>query len=372
MNSRPLTREVIAAPECARALSLPEWEQLIVEARVSGLLAKLHHLLLTRGHAGAVPERVMVHLESARRIADEQHVALALELTQLRSILAAIDCPLVLLKGCAYVRCKLDAGGGRLFSDIDILVPREHMASVESALMLKGWVSAHRDAYDQRYYRQWMHEIPPMQHIRRATTLDIHHAITPLTSRIRADSGLMLASAQRIADGEPWFALDRHDMVLHSATHLFLESELDKGLRDLADLFSLLTEFCADDPQFLSRLVSRAQAVGLERPLFYALRYLERYFDYRPDVLALSALRDAGPAAWQLKVLDMAFGSVFHPYSRTASAAFKPLAAFILFVRGHWLRMPLHLLVWHLGRKALMKKPKKKDNDDQDQTDNMP
>jgi hypothetical protein len=372
MSSPALICEVIATPERARALSLPQWEQLVVEARGSGLLAKLHHLLLTRGHTCAVPERVMVHLESARRIADEQHVALALELTQLRSILAATDCPLVLLKGCAYVRCKLDAGGGRLFSDIDILVPREHLASVESALMLTGWVSVHRDAYDQRYYRQWMHEIPPMQHIRRATTLDIHHAITPLTSRINADSGLMLSSAQRIDAGEPWFALDRQDMVLHSATHLFLESELDKGLRDLADLFSLLTEFGTDDPHFVPQLVARARAVRLERPLFYALRYLERHFDYRPDPVALSALRDEAPAAWQLKVLDAAFDSVFRPYSRVDSNRFKPLAAFILFVRGHWLRMPLHLLVWHLGRKALMTKPKKKDNDVQDQTDDMP
>jgi hypothetical protein len=29
--------------------------------------------------------------------------------------------------------------------------------------MLAGWAATHHDAYDQRYYRQWMHELPPMQ-----------------------------------------------------------------------------------------------------------------------------------------------------------------------------------------------------------------
>jgi len=57
-------------------------------------------------------------------------------------------------------------------------------------LMLEGWVSGHRSAYDQRYYRKWMHEIPPMTHIRRQTVLDLHHNILPETARLRtrADS----------------------------------------------------------------------------------------------------------------------------------------------------------------------------------------
>jgi hypothetical protein len=31
----------------------------------------------------------------------------------------------------------------------------------------------------------------------------------------------------------------------------------------------------------------------------------------------------------------------------------EPLARALLFLRGHWLRMPAHLLAYHLGHKAL-------------------
>ena len=55
--------------------------------------------------------------------------------------------------------------------------------AAEAALMLDGWASGHRSAYDQRYYRTWMHELPPMQHIQRGTVLDVHHAIAPLMPR---------------------------------------------------------------------------------------------------------------------------------------------------------------------------------------------
>jgi hypothetical protein len=66
-----------------------------------------------------------------------------------------------------------------MFSDVDVLVPRDRLADVEAALMLAGWASTNPSEYDQHYYRRWMHELPPLQHIRRQTVLDVHHAILP-------------------------------------------------------------------------------------------------------------------------------------------------------------------------------------------------
>ena len=65
-------------------------------------------------------------------------------------------------------------------------------------------------------------------------------------------------------------------MVLHSAAHLFQDGELNGGLRDLVDLDSLLRHFGSDE-NFWGGLVSRAQTMDLERPLYYALRYCEQW-----------------------------------------------------------------------------------------------
>ena len=70
---------------------------------------------------------------------------------------------------------------------------------VEGALMLHGWSTTHHDAYDQRYYRKWMHELPPLKHNTRGTVLDVHHAILPVTARLKPDSRKLLAASRPIA-----------------------------------------------------------------------------------------------------------------------------------------------------------------------------
>ncbi|WP_018411893.1 nucleotidyltransferase domain-containing protein [Methyloversatilis thermotolerans] len=364
----PLLCQALADPGRTPGYSPRQWEALVIEGRVSGLLAKLHFVLEDAGRLDDVPDGPRMHLDSARLLADEQHIALNHELTQLGQLLRPLGCPLVLLKGAAYVRTGMKAAGGRRFSDIDILVPKDRLSEVEALLMRHGWVSGHRDAYDQRYYRQWMHEIPPMQHIRRGTTLDIHHAITPSTSRIRADSLRMLADASPATAGDAWYALAPLDRVLHSATHLFLESEFHNGLRDLADLHTLLGELHATTPDFMNALHARAAETGLRRPLHYALRYVRAFFGAQALPFGADLARDA-PPAWIGHLMDACFRQAFTPYSPLRpSSAWREPGLFALYVRGHWLRMPAHLLAYHLTRKAIMTRlEKSRDNRNSDQ-----
>lgn len=353
-RTAPLVCRAIENPALVPHLSPDELEQLLVEGRATDLLAKVHHRILRAGLTDAVPQRFLRHSESAWLIAQAQHEALSHELHQLAGTLAPLGVTPVLLKGAAYVKLGLQAAGGRTFSDIDLLVPRQALPPVESALMLAGWVSASRDAYDQRYYREWMHEIPPMQHIRRATMLDLHHAITPSTSRIRADSDRMLSESRATGNDTAWATLCPCDLVLHSATHLFLESEPVRGLRDLVDLRDLLVEFIDGDQDFIPGLIARARETGLTRPLFYAFRYLDRLLGYIPACEAAARTRDWGPGAPTLAIIDACMFRMLKPAVRPHLDAGHGLAAFCIYVRGHWLRMPLHLLLPHLLRKALM------------------
>src|SRR5258706_9448987 len=117
-----------------------------------------------------------------------------------------------------------------------------------------------------------MHELPPMRHIIRQTVIDVHHAILPETARLKPDSAKLRAAAVPLEGKQGLFVFSPADMVLHSATHLFHDGELENGLRDLFDLDSLLREF-SQRVGFWELLIARSAELYLKRPLYYALRY---------------------------------------------------------------------------------------------------
>ena len=161
---------------------------------------------------------------------------------------------------------------GRLFADIDILVPKAALARTESTLMLHGWISSHHSAYDQRYYRRWMHELPPMTHIRRKSQLDVHHNLLPETARLRTHPDRVIAASQPIPGFQSLCVPSLEDLVLHSATHLFHEGEWGHGLRDLVDLDALLRHGMSRT-NWWDDLLRRGRDLGLTGPLGLALRY---------------------------------------------------------------------------------------------------
>jgi hypothetical protein len=248
----------------------------------------------------------------------------------------------------------LPAAKGRLFSDLDILVPKSALPAVESALMLHGWATTHHNAYDQRYYRKWMHELPPFQHIKRETVLDVHHNILPETARLKPKAELLLAAAVPAADAPDLLVLCPEDMVLHSMTHLFHNEELSHGLRDLSDIDLLLRHF-GRAASFWPRLLERAEQLDLRRPLYYGLRYSEQLFGTPVAAAMETAAAWAPPPPLRLLMDGLWQRALRTPHS-SAGDGYVPLARFMLYVRAHWLRMPPHLLAYHLTVKALRRK----------------
>ncbi|EHR72014.1 hypothetical protein BurJ1DRAFT_3199 [Burkholderiales bacterium JOSHI_001] len=329
------------------------WDLLIRQARRANLLGTLAHRLPSHT---VVPVPARHHLDSARLLATRQHAAMRWEVECIARALAPTGVKLLLLKGAAYVMTGLPAAEGRLFGDVDIIVPKARLADVESALLMNGWSGGNPSAYDQRYYREWMHEIPPMQHLRRGSVIDVHHAILPETARIRADSSAMIDAAVPVPGHPGLFTFAPMDMVLHSATHLFHEGEFDNGLRDLFDLDSLLRHF-ARDPRFWTDLPLRARHLGLQRPLHHALRYAAQLLGTPVPPACLAATAADGPGPLTQWLLDACFNRAFRPLHASCDDGFSALARQLLYVRSHWLRMPLPMLLVHLTRKALVREP---------------
>jgi hypothetical protein len=353
-----LLLQTLRDPQRVSRLSPAEWDLLIRQARAAGLLGRLAAQIEQHGLAAQVPAAVRRHLTAVLSIADKQRSAVLWEVEHLSRALRKVDARILLLKGAAYAAAGLAPAAGRTFSDIDIMAPKAMLPEVEKHLMLTGWVSAKLDDYDQRYYRQWMHELPPMVHLFRATNLDLHHNILPETARIRTRPDLILAAAQALPGTSNIFIPCPYDQVLHSATHLYHEGEWEHGLRDLSDLDCLLRAY-AGLPNFWEGLLARAEELNLAGPLGHALSHTCTLLDTPvPDSVKLAMVRHTSPL--RRRMMDSIFVNGLASAHISLRQPLTGFAEFLLFVRSHWLRMPMHLLIPHLLHKAFTRNENEK------------
>ncbi|MEZ5529308.1 MAG: nucleotidyltransferase family protein [Porticoccaceae bacterium] len=341
-------------PKVASSLfTAKDWELLLRQARRTNLLSRIAFLIDKSKLIDQVPEPLGHQLNGATIIADSNLQSVHREVSKIYAALSEIKSPFVLLKGAAYVASRKNTAHGRLFSDVDIMVKKELLGVSEKALYRHGWITSKIDPYDQKYYRKWMHELPPMRNLKRRSELDVHHTIIPPTARLKPDVQKIWGASEPVPDYPGLFVLSPCDMVLHSATHLFHEGEFHQGLRDLSDLDSLLREHSDNDPDFWQRLPERAKELNLSRPLYYGLRYCRILFDTPiPDQCYQEISVAGAPSRLGILAMDWLLMKAMTPTCIHHPNRFVGIPNFILYVRSHYLRMPPNLLIPHLIRKA--------------------
>lgn len=344
---------ILSGESTVSSLDAAESSLMLAEARACGVLGRLAYAAqTTETEFFSLPERLKSSLQAARIQAEGFQTDVWRELAHIKEALSELQTPVIVLKGASYVLQGLPAANGRMFSDIDILVEKSLVPSAEAALMKSGWSTGKLNAYDHRYYREWSHEIPPMTHLRRGTSIDLHHSLVMPTCRIRVDSHRMVADAiPAIArDGvapsgsnEFWWRLCDEDMILHAASHLILNSEFDRGLRDLWDIDLLYRHFSTTTVNFPNRLLIRAGQLGLDEILGQALR-LSRTIFRTPCLPSLH-----GPDSGFFTSVLARAATTRHPETRPRGQA---LADWALMLREMYLRLPNQLLLIHLLHKA--------------------
>ncbi|MDE1925713.1 MAG: nucleotidyltransferase family protein [Burkholderiales bacterium] len=336
-------------------LSPAQWESLLSQARCARLAPRLALLCVERGWIDAVPARPRVHLDNALAQGRRQHDQTLWEARCIRDALAQLPGPVVLLKGAAYVVARLQAGRGRLFTDVDVMVPAAQLRVAEAALFAAGWYAAPLDPYDERYYRDWMHEVPPMQHVERGTALDLHHTITPPTSRFAVDAARLFERARALEASPGLWVLAPEDMVLHGVVHLLQDGDYSAGLRDLLDFDALTREFGAD-PAFWPRLVERALELGLQATLYHAVAQARRLLATPVPAAAAAALEAQRPGRLRRATMAALLRAALRPDHPDCDTPLTPAVRWLLYVRSHGLRMPWYMILPHLLRKAWMRR----------------
>jgi len=348
----PLLVLAFVSPQKLLDLQLKQWDLLIRQARRANMLAKLAFFLEKKGVFQFIPEQPRTHLFSAKIHAQRFALSIEWETVSIVKALKNVPVKLILLKGAAYYAVKDSAANGRVFSDVDILVPEESLLDVERALAKAGWLNTSFDPYEQQYYRKWMHEIPPLRNLKRQTSLDVHHNILPKTCKFCPDASLIINNSIEVKESKVW-VLSPEDRVIHSATHLFHEGEFENGFRDLSDLDFLLTEF-TQRHIFWEQLLKRSVELKQQLPLYYALRFCRLVFNtYIPENIQREVDKSIA-SRFKREVMDFLFLRALMPNHKSCEDGWTGLARWLLYIRSHWLRMPLYLLIPHLFRKSWM------------------
>ncbi len=328
------------------SLSTSEWRDLILVARANSLLPRVASILLSDADNDFhIPPTAHAHLVASIRHETLFHNQVINEVKLVNAkISRALNNKLIVLKGAGYVIADSKAAKGRIFSDIDLLVLKDDIPKVERALHLFGFVSDTDSEYDQKYYREWAHEIPPLRHFQRGTVLDVHHNIIPVVSGRAPNIEFFFESTIETEYGVE--VLRPAAMFLHSAIHLFFSEEFTNGFRDLSDLSLLLDEIVCDADE-VNCLFELAQNTGFENELFLAFRYLERVFDRQIPAHIYQRFKQPLPKGIRLGLNDFIFGKVLAADHRLVDVKFRGLAQWLAFVRGHLLKMPFNILVKH-------------------------
>lgn len=385
-------------PDRVCQYSEPEWELFLLQARATRLAGQWAYKLAQEERFDQIPEPAQTALDAAWTYAEHHQRSLNWEIRQVGEALKSLQCPKILLKGGAYIAQEMNFAQGRLVSDLDFMVPKTHIEQAETLLSQCGWELGKYNPYDLRYYRQWMHEIPPMVNLQRGTTIDMHHNILPETSRRSIDAASMIENSielksktphseipenNTLADTGSWRVLQDVDMVIHSAVHTFQEGEISGSLRDIIDMDGLLRLFTRSDlassaplgdapennprldntstdnglpptapTDFWQRLLDRARELHLERPLYYGIHFAREILDTPIPPEALKELNKFGPGYLTRSFMDSLAYRVLTPPSFAVKSRLTGAATLFLYARSHYGRMPLKLLIPHLWHKT--------------------
>jgi hypothetical protein len=351
-ESRILLLKTWCDPKSALVLTISQQNILIRQSISASICAQLWKKLVLLNATSNFCEKAKLHFLSAELIADRQVDQGNYEIAKLASLAVKENLDLTLLKGAAYIAKKLPNASGRLYSDIDLLVPKKELNLAESELMLQGFRRTEIDDYNEEYYRKWMHEIPPLRHNTRSVVLDLHHNILPLTVKSTPDITYLHQDAVNLSCG--FKTLSNVDMLLHCAVHLFHEGEFEKGLRDLIDLDFLFRHFSDENTGFQFELLNRAKQLGLTYNLFLATYFCKLVLNTEFEDNYWSEIMKYSPSKLKLLFLENSFKEIFTAHHSTCETWCFRAARTLLYMRGHLIRMPLKLLIPHLFKKSMM------------------
>ena len=322
-----------------------QWLEIIALARQLDLNAQLFFQLESNKKLDTVPKRIEVHLRSAWIAACRQQNAVRWEIQQISDNVTG---PVVLLKGGAYIFREENMGQGRFVSDIDLLVDKSRIAQAEFELFILGFVKVSLDDYDEKYYRSWMHELPPLHHIERGTVIDLHHNLLPVVSGRNIQFN-RLAERFENTSRDNIKVLATVDQLIHAAVHLFQDSEFNHTLRDLIDISALFLKIREAGQEVL--LCREALYFRLQNDVAMALYFVESVLRFKLSEETRNWVSRTLNKNYFWPLVRCCYARIFFQPVISQHNVFDKMAMLAVIIRSHWIKMPLKILAKHVAHK---------------------
>lgn len=320
--------------------STAQWTEFLQQARQQGMTGRFYYLIQRLNLLDVVPQQVIEHGLSGAVYAQKQQHMLFYELSLLEPLVESLPFPCLLLKGAAYRAKALPVSYGRLFSDIDLLVPADKLKLVRDKLFFLGFQEIKLNAYDRDYYLNWSHQNPPLVHYQRGTVIDLHHHIYPSASAKKINIAPLFDHADSMAGSDIKVPCKPH-LFIHAAVHLFYQEETHKLVKDLIDLNDLLAELSTDSD--LSALHHQSALMSVQNAVSDACQVLVLLFDNKQATKYLQHASYPRRSFACFLILKMLKGNKLSSW----------LAHQIWYVRGHILKMRWQVLLYHSTAKPI-------------------
>lgn len=287
------------------------------------------------------------HILSASRYSERQASQVRQEVSYICNNLKEAGIGVIVLKGAAYNLAGDLNAIGRLMSDLDILVKASVLEQTEQVLKSAGWVEKELDDYDQNYYRAWSHELPPYYNPSTGATLDIHHTLLPVTTK----KFFNVESLFKIQ--ETYFGLGTlclEERLIHCIVHFSYNEDYGNAFRDLWDLHCLIDEVQQKKGSILS-LLEFDSARQFHRDIAYVLYLNETYFKAKYDDETGAFIRK-NLNGIRSQIIKNLFKLAVVPNHDLTTLFGSKFARVMLALRGHLLKMPFSLFIYHIAMKS--------------------
>lgn len=267
-----------------------QWEGLLARATAHQLRSLTYRLLLDGPFGKRVPPAL---LERLRPVYFDSAVRNALLFRQTRDLitaLAALEIPVMLLKGVHLARFVYDEPALRNMADVDLMVPRARLAEAERCLVGLGFGPLPR--LDLEEFCSWSNHLAKMIKPG-APEIELHYHIERPTAPFRIDlDGLWERSQPAILEGAAVRLLSPEDLLLHLALHCSFHHEFDRSaLKGLIDVDRVIRRH--RDGIRWGTLVERANQWGASPFVYTTFRVAERILATRVPAVVLGGLRHA-------------------------------------------------------------------------------
>lgn len=344
MDKLTLIAHAFIQPSLLAKINKADWPIMLEVLRSNNVIARYAWQLTQQNKCSLLPDNIQKHFISATTASNRQTQQARHECKQLNKQLNEIGVRPVFLKGAAYTLANPAVGIGRRYTDIDILVNKQELDACAQHLLNYGWMQKPLDDYDERYYREWAHEIPPLYNRMSGTTIDIHHNIIPPISGKAPN----IADFLKVEKTKSFSVPSLHSQILHSAVHLFNNEEFPNGFRDLTDLYILFNQL--NHIEDWQALVNHSSTVAFNNELFQAINACQRILQLKVPADIVRQLTQKQTIR-SLALNNFIFDRVLMPFHSKLSPFGTKLAILLAFLRGHLKKMPLPILSKHIFHK---------------------